>query len=80
MTIKTRLSLLLAVPLALCFLGAAAPATYTRERALPEGGTVYLTEIGGCHYVIAFRYGTGVSIIHHAACTNPAHTVKPSTP
>ncbi len=83
-----RLSLLLAVPLALCLMGADAPSTYTTSREVTSRGRdtavayIQLIEMGGCQYVVAAcRLGDGgVSIVHHAACTNPVHTVKPSTP
>ncbi len=78
----TKLSLLLAVPLALCLMGAATPSTYTTELRV-AGARVVLIEMGGCQYVLATSGGPSnqpVSIVHHAACTNPAHTVKPSTP
>jgi hypothetical protein len=36
-----------------------------------------LAELDGCSYVIAYRCRfeeSGVSVVHHAACRNPAHT------
>ncbi len=85
-----RLSLLLVAPLALCLMGADSPRPYTRSRIVEseEGSlsnayaAVQLIEIGGCQYVLAQVRGSyaGVSIVHHAACTNPAHNRAPSTP
>jgi hypothetical protein len=70
---------LLLIPLALCLLGAAAP-SYTTQRLVNTNtrfaeAHLSLVEMGGCQYVIGrtnMRTG-GVSIVHHAACTNPAH-------
>ncbi len=87
---KPRLSLFLAVPLTLCLMGADAHRPYTRSRFVraEEGpmpnayAQVELIEMGGCQYVLVLARGRdeSVSIVHHAACTNPAHTVKPSAP
>ncbi len=72
-----RPSLLLAIPLALCLMGADSPQPNTRSRDIGDFHLT-LTEMGGCQYVMAYRYGTGVSIVHHAACTNPAHLLSRS--
>ncbi len=84
-----RLSLFLVAPLALCLMGADAPRPYTTSRIIriEEDGfymrvKLQLTEIGGCQYVVALPADNraGVSIVHHAACTNPAHVAKPVAP
>lgn len=40
-------------------------------------------EVGGCTYIVASRLQgqSGVAMVHHAACQNPAHgrSVQPST-
>ncbi len=73
-----RLSLFLVAPLALCLMGADASRPNTRSRDLGFG-RIQLIEMGGCEYVLAYR-GEGVAIVHHAACTNPAHVTKPVAP
>lgn len=84
---RRRLPFLLALPLLLGLLGAAAPATYTTHRHLDrdDGGVsarLDMVEMGGCQYLVARTgYDGAISIVHHAACTNPVHAAtKPSTP
>lgn len=68
----------------LCAVPSALPGYTTSREVIPTGAKsddrwrvigIQIVEVGGCQYVLASKSSSdsSPSIVHHGACTNPAH-------